>query len=133
MVNEFKLTVVHFCMFHYAANRVRVWLEWKGTRHQWSGPEAKAGTPLTDGCLDSCYGNQCQSEALCMSHTGRNQWRREKGKAGRQRTRGNKKGRMGMTKQTACTEQAANGTCLQRQPCAKADPARRVRLHWTEA
>ena len=25
-------------------------------RHQWSGPEAKAGTRLTDGCLDVCYG-----------------------------------------------------------------------------
>ena len=25
--------------------RKRVWLECKGTRHQWSGPEAKAGRP----------------------------------------------------------------------------------------
>ena len=31
----------------------RVWLECKGTRHQWSGPEAKAGsTRLRGQCLD---------------------------------------------------------------------------------
>ena len=64
------------------ANGVEVWLECKGTRHQWSGPEAKAGTRLRDRCLDGCYGNRRQSEALCISHTGRSQWRRRRGKQG---------------------------------------------------
>ena len=48
----------------YAANGVEVWLECKGTRHQWSGPEAKTGTRLRDRRLDGCYRNQRQSEAL---------------------------------------------------------------------
>ena len=74
------------------ANGVGVWLEYKGTRHQWSGPEAMAGARLRDRCLDGCYKNRRQSEALCMSDTGRSQWRRGKGKAGRRRTRGNEKG-----------------------------------------
>ena len=28
----------------------------KGTRHQWSGPEAKAGMRLNDRCLNGCCG-----------------------------------------------------------------------------
>ena len=73
------------------ANGIGVWLECKGTRHQCSGPEAKAGTRLRDRCLDGCYGNRRQSEVLCMSYTCRSQWRGGKWKAGRRRTRGNEK------------------------------------------
>ena len=96
------------------ANGVGVWPECKGTRHQWSGHEAMAETRLRDRCLDGCYKNRRQSKALCMSHAGRSQWRRGKGKAGRRRTRGNEKGwgggGVGTSKQTTYTEQAANGT-----------------------
>lgn len=52
-------------LFLYATNGGGVWLECKGTRHQWSGPEAKEGTRLGDRYLDGCYRNRRHSEALC--------------------------------------------------------------------
>ena len=55
-------------------------------------PQSEGGDPTEGSMLGWLYGNQCQSKALCMSHTGRSQWRRGKGKAGRRRTRGNEKG-----------------------------------------
>ena len=38
------------CLFRYATSRGVVWLDCRGTKHQSSGPEAKAGTPLRDHC-----------------------------------------------------------------------------------
>ena len=52
-------------------------------------PRSKGGDPTEESMLGSMLGRQ--SEALCMSHTGPSQWRRRKGKAGRQRTRENEK------------------------------------------
>ena len=43
-----------------------VWLECKETRHQWSGPKAKAETKLRDQCLDGWNGHLHHREALCI-------------------------------------------------------------------
>ena len=46
------------CLSRCATNGGELWLECKGTRHQWSGPEEKKGTRLRDRCLDGWYGNR---------------------------------------------------------------------------
>ena len=38
------------CLFRYATKGGGVWLEWKETGHQWTGPEAKGGDP-TEGSV----------------------------------------------------------------------------------
>ena len=48
------------CPFRNYNERGGAWLDWKGTRHKWSRPEAKAGTRLRDGC----YGNRRQTSLL---------------------------------------------------------------------
>ena len=77
----------------------------KGTRHQWSGPEAKAGARLRGRCLDGCYRNRRPTEGGPLhSHTGRSQWRNKetkikKGtkKRGGAASWGSEKGRAGTT------------------------------------
>ena len=39
------------CLFRYATSGGVVWLDCRRTKHQSSGPEAKAGTRLRDHCL----------------------------------------------------------------------------------
>ena len=73
---------VNVCSARQRTESESIWLECKLIRHQWSGPEAKAETRLRDRCLDGCYGNRRQSEALCMSHTGQNSGEGEGGKQG---------------------------------------------------
>lgn len=41
--------------------------EWKGMRHQRSGPEAKAETRLRGKCLDGCYRKRLHIEALWVT------------------------------------------------------------------
>ena len=81
--------------------RGAVWLDWKGTRHKWSRPEAKAGTRLRDRCLDGCYGNRHQTDMLKERRAPRNWWLTlgsfSKPRRRRQRERHQTKGLMSRT------------------------------------
>ena len=67
------------------------WLEYKGTRHQWSGPEAKAGTRLRDRCLDGCYGNRRQARPFASVALTEASGENERGKQGDEGLRERKK------------------------------------------